>query len=139
VGQGGVDTIVGSNGVDFLLGSGADDKLTGLGGADQLEGGNGNDTFLYTAIADSAAGNADVIFDFDAGKDFIDFKAIAGITGDGVGTFTDGTVAAHGISWFDNGTNTFVYADATGDGVADIRIELLGTNLGLTASEFLHV
>jgi hypothetical protein len=38
-----------------------------------------------------------------------------------------------------NGTNTVVVADVTGDGVADLQVDLVGTSLGLTINDFLGV
>jgi hypothetical protein len=48
---GGADTIVGSQLNDTISTFGGADDITGLGGADKLNGGDGNDTFRYTATA----------------------------------------------------------------------------------------
>ncbi len=92
----GNDRITGSNVANRLSGGAGDDILTGLAGNDTLNGGAGNDTlvggadadhltggdgadvFDYNAIAESGVGAAarDLIADFMAGADKIDFSTI---------------------------------------------------------------
>ncbi|WP_349631771.1 hypothetical protein [Bradyrhizobium liaoningense] len=48
---------------------------------------------------------------------------------------------AHSVAWIESGGNTIVYANTSNaaetQGNADMMIVLAGTNLGLTASNFL--
>jgi len=46
-------------------------------------------------------------------------------------------VVANSVTWYESGGNTFVQADVNGDMTADLRIELTGTSLHLSASDFL--
>jgi hypothetical protein len=45
-------------------------------------------------------------------------------------------VMARSITWFESPGNTMVQADVNGDTVADLRIVLAGTDLGLSSSDF---
>ena len=78
-------------------GNSGNDTLTGGDGRDTMTGGTGNDMFVFEA-GDSNVGNADLITDFTAGADLLDFSdfSFAGIgdltiTDDGSDTnITDG-------------------------------------------------
>jgi len=86
-GQLGNDSILGADGDDRLLGNLGNDTLRGDAGADRIIGGLGKDylvggteedSFVFTALAQSGAvqTTADVIADFIAGEDVIDLSAI---------------------------------------------------------------
>lgn len=146
-GAGGADFLLGNNGRDTLLGEGGNDtldggtafdKLTGGAGRDTLTGGGDSDFFIYTKLADSRVGAAaDIITDFTQGQDEINLVTIdANQAG---GTANDGFVFIgsdlfHGVAGevrFEvvtgaGGTKTVISLDATGDGVADSQIKLLG-------------
>ena len=137
-GLGGNDSLWGGGGADILQGDGGNDTLYGGWGGDLLIGGNGADRFLFTSVADSQVGAADVIADFNrSDKDRI---SVAGIdanmaaAGDQAFTFI-GNGAFNGtagqLRYEQADGNTFVMGDVNGDGVADFVIQLGGiVNLG---------
>ena len=45
-------------------------------------------------------------------------------------------MVARSITWFESAGNTIVQADVNGNTVADLRIVLAGTGLGLSSSDF---
>jgi len=144
-GMDGNDTLIGGWGRDTLLGGLGDDIMDGGGGQDRLIGGAGNDIFVFSATSDSSAFSAfslpDVITDFEPGFDQIDLSAIDAVLGGVNDAFLWGgnTVAtvAHSVTWFDDGPNTIIRIDNTGDAVADMQIVLTGTGLGLLATDFI--
>ncbi|MEG4303567.1 S8 family serine peptidase [Microcoleus sp. D3_18a_C4] len=62
----GNDSLYGGQASDILLGGNGSDFLSGENGDDSLIGGNGSDRFLISANSGS-----DIIFDFEAGIDFL--------------------------------------------------------------------
>ncbi len=137
-GGGGNDTLLGGAGGDTLAGGAGNDRLTGGAGADSLSGGSGKDRFIYLGVSDSAAAGGgfaaakgDVITGFvtaaaSAGShDLIDLTAIESKTGQKLafsnsGAFAFGTWAVAGA------TATTLFADTTGDGIADMAIRFKG-------------
>ncbi|TDV99031.1 hemolysin type calcium-binding protein, partial [Halomonas alkaliantarctica] len=79
-GGAGVDTITGSAQADVIEGGAGNDMITGGAGADTLTGGAGADTFSF-AVTDSGvtAGTIDVITDFVAGTDKLQFTGIVDV------------------------------------------------------------
>lgn len=79
----GNDIITGSNYGDRLIGFSGNDKITGGWGKDILTGGRGADSFIFRSVSESAASvkAADVITDFERGKDKIDLSAIDAFSG----------------------------------------------------------
>ena len=73
IGQGGDDVLEGEEGKDILIGGTGDDILRGGTGSDIMTGGEGNDIFEFF-VGDSAAGEVDIITDFD--DDLIVLKGI---------------------------------------------------------------
>ncbi|MAW87436.1 MAG: alkaline metalloproteinase [Phyllobacteriaceae bacterium] len=139
-----VNLIDGGNGDDIILGNNGNDTLRGREGRDIIYGGNHSDTFVYFALSDSGMlfGDRDRIQDFQNGLDRFDLSAIdANTTLAGnqaftyVGSFFSGTAGQ--LRSFENAGLTFIEGDVNGDGVADFRIELLGTNLGINAADFI--
>jgi Ca2+-binding RTX toxin-like protein len=99
-------------------------------------GGSGADTFRYGAASEGG----DRIADFkQGGADKLDLSAIyAGILsfdGNSTPSVNPGVTAYH-VTWFESDGNTIVRADINSDGAADFEITLLGTSLGLTATDF---
>ncbi|MBU1305873.1 MAG: VCBS repeat-containing protein, partial [Alphaproteobacteria bacterium] len=138
------DTLKGTNGDDTLNGLGGADRIIGGLGKDLLTGGTGIDTFVLTALADSAVGaNRDVITDFET-IDKIDLSAIdanasqsgtqkwafAGLRG------ADTNVLQGQIEYYHSGGNTFIIGNAGPDGVADFEIQLTGIKT-ITADNFI--
>jgi hypothetical protein len=155
LGSNAADALVGTSGNDVIVGNGGNDTITGGAGADKLTGGAGNDTFTYTAAAQSSAAAADTITDFQHGADKIDFTAIAGINASGgVPTFQgyltgsgNMTLNAHSVAVMEVGGNTQVLVNtsntaqtvtATDTHAADMKVTLVGVNLGVTGDDFNH-
>jgi Ca2+-binding RTX toxin-like protein len=132
-GSGGSDALLGGNGNDQLIGGSGNDSLTGGAGADTHTGGVGADRFIFTAVADSPAGGADKIMDFNHSEtDKIDLSAIDAnsvAAGDQAFTFI-GNQPFHGVlgelHYVSNGSGITVQGDVNGDGVADFAVDLNG-------------
>ncbi|KMK63981.1 calcium-binding protein [Puniceibacterium sp. IMCC21224] len=124
----GNDTIDGGSGDDFLAGGGRDDDIMGGTGDDTINGGAGNDTmsggsgadvFVFNAFA---AGEADLITDFEDGSDMFRMSGVTGEPGSGL----QGRVDALGIT------------DVTLDGQAGVSMSYDGqtiTVLGVAAAD----
>jgi len=69
-GRAGNDQLTGGAGADHLWGNDGDDVLAGGAGNDVLRGGLGADTFVF-----EAGGGSDIVRDFEAGIDLLDFTA----------------------------------------------------------------
>jgi Ca2+-binding RTX toxin-like protein len=139
---GGNDFLWGGNGADQLFGEGGADVLNGGLGADLLSGGEGSDRFEYLAVNESSAPEGiDTISDFTArhdggtAKDLIDVDAFLGSN---LLNWGNTTATANGVWYAQSGGNTLVYADTTGDGVADWSVKLNGTHT-LSNADFIGV
>lgn len=144
IGEEGNDMLLGGAGADSLIGGAGDDTLIGGLGKDTLWGGEGRDTFVFQAANHSMANtaNADVIRSFVKNEDRIDLSAIDAITTNaladdsftfiGSAAFTD----AGQVRVVQTATITYVYADTSGDGIADTSLKLAGS-ITLTAADFL--
>ena len=86
-GAGGNDSLYGGDGGDHLLGGAGNDLLDGGRGSDILVGGAGNDTlvgnfgydvFAFAGAVTAANLGADIIMDFEHGKDVIDLSGLTG-------------------------------------------------------------
>lgn len=147
--------ILGSTTANTLSGGSGGDLLQGGGGADTLTGGAGADRFAYRAASESRSNAADTITDFMHGSDKIDFTNIAGIaTNGGVVRFQgklagtgNQTLNANSVAYIETGGNTHVVVNtsdaaetvtATNADAAEMKIVLLGVDLGLTADDFRH-
>jgi Ca2+-binding RTX toxin-like protein len=141
-GGSGADTITGSGFADDLRGGNGNDAIIGGAGADLLTGAAGQDTFLFKSLDDSlpGAGNFDTLIGFAHASDKIDFTAISGITGNAELAATPGTVAAHGISYYQSDSDSVVIANASDmPNHVDLEIHLAKvTASSLSASDFLH-
>jgi Ca2+-binding RTX toxin-like protein len=127
---------IGSANADTLTGGSHNDTITGGGGGDMLTGGGGSDTFVFKDIADSqpGAGHFDIITDFAAGSDHIDFTAISGLNSDYQAvnfqslTSVPAAIAAHTIDIVTINDNIIVYANASAStqaiNSADMEIHL---------------
>ena len=134
-----VGVIVGSDGNDTLIGGDGNDVLDGRGGIDTLFGGAGGDTFVF---GNKIEADGDKVMDFVHGVDKLDFHLIDARefrSGDQAFRFDGYNAGKHrnGDLWLaeDQATNvTHVYADT---GPTVFHVDLTGTNLGLTASDFI--
>jgi Ca2+-binding RTX toxin-like protein len=156
IGSSAADNLAGTTGNDVIVGNGGNDQITGGAGADKLTGGSGNVTFVYNATTDSNFSSSDTVTDFRHGSDKIDFTNIAGLTAvNGVPQFQGNitgsgavTLNAHSVAFMEVGGNTQVLVNTSGAAetitatdthAADMKISLVGVNLGLTGSDFHHV
>jgi Ca2+-binding RTX toxin-like protein len=126
--------LIGTSGNNILSGLGGADTIRGGLGKDTMTGGTGNDTFDFNAILESRARpNHDIITDFTNG-DIIDLGDIAGLTA----VAGQGGVVANSVSWALDGADTIISVETTGDGIADMEIQLNGNQLGiLDAGDFI--
>ncbi len=136
----GNDVLDGGDGIDRMVGGKGFDRLTGGLGRDALYGGAQRDLFIFNALNESAnSTQRDTIFDFQVGVDDIQLTAIdANLVAAGNQAFGfNGTVAGANKVWYTAGSNfVTVYADGTGDGVADFSLQV--NNLtSLAATDFL--
>jgi len=141
-GGGGADVLAGSSGNDILIGGAGDDILNGSSGVDDLTGGAGADLFVFNKAASAKPAEIDMIRDFSSAEgDQIDLSVIDAIKGTKPNdpfTFID-TQAFHNVAGelrYDvTGDHLTVYADITGDGVADMTFIVFGAT-SLTPSDF---
>ncbi len=135
--------LIGNTGNNVLDGRAGEDTLTGGRGADSLYGGAGKDVFVFLTTTDStvAASGRDTIFDFTKG-DRIDLRPIDAnlkIAADQAFSFI-GTEKFHkkaGELRYDKAlSDTYIYGDTDGDGLADFAIHL-DDPLVLTKGDFL--
>lgn len=128
--------INGSFGSQTLRGMAGADTITGSAGADVLFGGAGADAFVF-AFGDNMAqaGQHDTISDFVRGKDHIDLTAMdsMALTFLGTGAFTN-QLGEMRVEAMTGGVQLLI--DTTGDGAADMAIDLLGLS-GLSLNDFM--
>ena len=129
----GNDLLIGTSGDDTLDGGLGNDTLVGGLGRDQLRGGAGLDIFRFDGAADSPAGGADRILDFQRGLDRIDLQSVGDLAFIGDRKFSG---VAGELHYVKGRTSTLVEADLDGDRIADFQVELVG-GLRLGASDFL--
>ncbi len=125
----GTDTLAN---VENAIGSASNDTLFGGAAANRLTGGAGNDSFNF---ASGANASGDTLADFNgislAGGDVdvINLRAVTGLNAWG------GTIAGANSVWYATAsTDTVVYGDTSGDGVADFSFTLAGYVGGLTGA-----
>jgi Ca2+-binding RTX toxin-like protein len=132
-GNGGNDALSGGNGNDIIKAGAGNDRLTGGAGADDLWGNAGADIFLFKSTADStvALSGRDTIFDFSpAQNDRIHLSSIDANTlrrGNQAFEFigTKGFSKTAGeLRYEKKPSDTYVYGDVNGDGIADFAIHL---------------
>ena len=137
----GGDFIFGEDGNDFLYGDEGNDFITGGLGRDEMWGGAGRDVFKYSshlvssdALDAEGRSLADIIHDFETGKDKLDFGSVdANVDMPLNNSFTlvpyeqgriynagDLTVQPHGLGWR-------VDAHVDSDGIPDLTVFVYGT------------
>jgi hypothetical protein len=117
--------------------------IEGGQGADTMTGGSGVNDYVYSATADSTPTAMDIITNFHAGLDLLDFTGLGTTFGPVVALAANATsLAAHSIGWQTSGGNTFVYANTGGNsqtlGTSAMKIELQGA-VPLTSGNFAHL
>jgi serralysin len=130
-GNGGNDALSGGQGNDIIKAGAGNDRLTGGIGADDLWGNTGADIFTFKSTADStvAAAGRDTIFDFSlAQNDKVHLASIDANTLKGgnqafefIGT-RGFSKSAGELRYEREPSDTYVYGDVDGDGVADFAI-----------------
>jgi serralysin len=137
---GGNDRLYGEAGVDTMNGGSGNDYLYGGLGADVLTGGGSSDRFVFDT---SLTGGIDRITDFSHISDtiYLENAVFTALTSTGQissSGFYIGT-AAHDSSdriIYNSSTGALLYdSDGTGSAAA-VQFAVLGTGLGLTASDF---
>lgn len=139
----GDDRLFGGIGNDQLNGGVGRDLLYGGEGSDRLTGGSGQtrDDFVFMKTTESRVGvvNRDVVTDFQRNLDELDVRQIdanAARAGDQAFSFA-GTTSAPNSIWYNViSGHTHVFADTTGDRIADMELRLLNVN-GLASTDFL--
>ena len=123
------DVIYGGSGSDTIDGQNDADTIIGGYGADFLTGGGGADLFRFLSALDTG----DTITDFAVGAagDKLDFSQL-GLTS-GLHANTN-TVFALGVSYFQSGADTIVWADTDGD-VSTVELQV--TLTGVTAANLI--
>lgn len=142
IGRGGNDLLIGGADHDMLIGGEGNDTLVGGAGWDGLSGGSGNDVFKYNAVSESKLYDADIIYDFEVGKDKIDLSAID------ANTFLKGNQAfdyvqhdptkalqAGEVTSYANGAYTRIEGSVDGNPNHNLIIDLRGDHQ-LSASDF---
>lgn len=146
----GINRLVGGAGNDTLIGGTGNDTLVGGKGRDVLTGGGGIDHFAFATgdFASHTTTGADEITDFVKG-DIIDLGKVDGNTaasGYGqpgiqkfiwLGTANFHIHVAAQLDYKVIGTDTYVFGETTGDGIADFAIKIDGVHNNLTASDFI--
>ena len=151
LGGNGSDKLFGGGGPDMLIGGNGNDVLVGGAGPDIMTGGKGADVFVFGTTHGSHGGDTghddgenhsemlsasnllsegsrgmDVITDFKAGLDTIDFSALEGEL-----HFADGP-EAFGIWVGQSGHDTMVYVDTNGhvggSDMAELTVQLVSVN-----------
>jgi len=127
----GADQIHGGGGRDEIHGGNGGDTIWGDAGGDTLYGDRGGDTFKYEQVSDSNSNGdgswnsltGDWIKDFNKSEgDKLDLSGLNDeVAGNGGVQLQSGHVN-YG-AWSDG---SYVYADVTGDGVADVTIKVSG-------------
>ncbi len=142
-GGAGRDTLRGGDDDDRLHGGGQADLIVGGAGRDVLYGDGGADVFDFNAVAESpATAGRDVIMDFVAGEDRLDFASIdarAGIAGNQGFSFigTAGFSAEGQIRVVQSGASVVVQVNTTGTSGAEMVLILRDVQVGdLTPGDF---
>lgn len=139
----GRDTLSGGDDGDRIQGGGQADLIVGGAGRDVLFGDGGADVFDFNAVTDSpAAAGRDVIMDFAAGEDRLNFATIdarAGDAGNQAFTFIgSGPFTAEGqIRVVQSGSSVVVMANTSGTSDAELVLILRDVVVAdLTAGDF---
>jgi len=141
------DELGGTNGINILNGFTGDDEIAGFGGNDILVGGRGADVlagdggdvagadrFVYLSVEDSPAAGFDLILDFSSAEgDKIDLRGLA--TRKTTLSFSDADNFS-GIAGEVVFTGGGVFIDMTGDGEADLIIDMNGLS-SMSRADFL--
>jgi Ca2+-binding RTX toxin-like protein len=144
LGLAGADVLAGGEGNDLLDGGEGNDRLVGGAGADRLTGGAGADLFVFDAVADTPVAARDVVQDFEAGLDRLDFRGFDGndlaaglqsLTFIGSAAFSAGTPGQLRVQAV-NATSCLVLINTDNDTATEAMFTLRGAP-SLTAGDLL--
>lgn len=110
-GMSGNDYIFGGAGDDEIEGHEGGDKIIGGVGSDYLTGGSGADIFSYRQVLDSNTLSFDIISDFVAGEDKLDFTLLSA---EGINSIADIDITDDGVNTFIAGKNNNFYLQLSG-------------------------
>jgi hypothetical protein len=129
----GNDRVTGTAGINYISAGDGTNFITGGGAQDVLSGGTGVDTFIFTALTDSAAGAADIITNFEV-QDKFDISFITNLVNST--TFTVGSLI--NAQWHSTqvGGNTIVELNTDADAAAEFTIFLAGYEGIISATNF---
>ena len=132
-------------GSDTINGAGMTGNLwiAGGAGADTMTGGSGVNDYLFGSTNDSTAKAMDIITNFHAAVDLLDFTGLGSKFGQIVALAPGATsLIGNSIGWQTSGGNTFVYVNTGGNASAltsvNMTIELQGT-VPLANNNFVHL
>ena len=144
-GGAGGDFLYGLAGTDTLIGDSGNDLLRGGAGVDTMTGGTDADTFDFDAVSEigTAVGARDIITDFLAGADRLDFSTLdanTAVAGDQDFAFigTAAFSAAGQLRYEVVGGNTLVQGNVTGTTGAEFVLQLNGVHT-ITAAELIGI
>lgn len=134
-GGNGDDLLSAGNGADVLSGGAGNDRIYSRGGADLVSGGLGSDRFIFQDTADSNASGRDRILDFDGAEDLIVLEPLFFVINSRdtqfIGSNAFSMSGVPEIRVTSNAGTQLVEVDTTGNGGADMAIEVVGTALAL--------
>ena len=132
-------------GSDTINGAGMTGNLwiVGGAGADTMTGGSGVNDYLFSSTNDSTAKAMDIITNFHASVDQLDFTGLGSKFGQIVALPNGATsLIGNSIGWQASGGNTFVYVNTSANSSAltsaSMKIELQGT-VPLANNNFVHL
>ena len=135
----GDDFLYGRDGADYIYGQNGNDNIVAGGGRDTIYTGLGRDIVRFGSALESTTTQTDRVMDFTRGLDKIHLSAVdanGGAAGNGLfwvgGAGFSGTA---GEVRFSGGT---VQVDTTGNGLANMEIDLIGIT-SLSQSDFIGV
>jgi len=143
IGGDGADTLGGDAGNDYISGGAGNDLIYSGSGNDTVSGGAGADSFIFKAsdLVGGVQASADKILDFSRAEGDkihlvdIDANLLTGGVNDAfkfIGTSAFHKVAGE-LRYEVVSGSAYVYGDMNGDGLADLKIQLVGvTNLQAT-------
>lgn len=134
-GGNGDDFLQGANGADTLTGGAGNDRIYSSGGADIITGGLGFDRFVFQATTDSNAASIDQILDFNGAEDLIVLEPMSFVINAQdtrfIGSNAFSVTGVPEIRVTNNAGTQLVEVDTTGNGGADMVIQVVGTALAL--------
>ncbi|HMW17877.1 MAG TPA: M10 family metallopeptidase C-terminal domain-containing protein [Accumulibacter sp.] len=134
-GGNGNDLLWAGNGADLLNGGAGNDQIYVGGGADTISGGLGFDRFIFQNTTDSNAAAIDRIIDFNGAEDLIVLEPLFFVINSQntqfIGSNAFSMSGVPEIRVTSSAGTQLVEVDTTGNGGADMVIQVVGTALAL--------